>query len=81
MFAKHRVKIQGSGDNARLAPDVANFSAYLCGLRSSHDAILQAPPYQFWQHWYFQPATFPGSLAEDTNRGKYQKHLRADGGR
>ena len=73
-FAKQRVKIQGDGDNARLAPDVANFSAYLYGLRASHDAIWLAPPHQFWQHWYFQLATFPRSIAEDADRGKYPKH-------
>ena len=69
-----RVSIQGKDDDARLAPDVCNFSAYLYGLRSMHEAIWVVPPYQFWLNWYFAPATYPRSLAQ-SKKQNFHCHL------
>ena len=69
--AKRRVKIQGKHEDARLAQDLANYSGYLYGLRSSHKAVWEVPSYQFFHHWYFQLATFPRTLADNDKPKRY----------
>ena len=69
-----RMSIEGCGFDAALTADVSNFSGQIYGLRSAHEAIWEASPYEVFLYWYPRRATFPRSLKDDKS-GKFHCRL------